>query len=66
VGRILAEPVAAAAVVPQFPCRRHGRHRREGGTTFGASESRPKDLAVGTQARFHVNTGHVMPQAPMR
>ena len=29
--------------------------------TFGASESRPKELAVGTQALF-LNTGHVMPE----
>ena len=28
--------------------------------TFGASESRPRELAIGTQARF-LNTGHVMP-----
>ena len=29
--------------------------------TFGASESRPKELAVGYPGPFSHNTGHVMP-----
>lgn len=60
VGRVLAEPVTAAVSSPNFHAAAMDGVAVKAEDTFGASESRPKDLAVGTQARF-LNTGHVMP-----
>ncbi len=60
VGRVLAEPVFAAVSSPNFHAAAMDGVAVKAEETFGASESRPKALAVGTQARF-LNTGHVMP-----
>jgi putative molybdopterin biosynthesis protein len=61
VGRVLAEPVTAAVSSPNFHAAAMDGVAVKAEETFGASESRPKELAVGTQARF-LNTGHVMPE----
>ena len=60
VGRVLAEPVTAAVSSPNFHAAAMDGVAVKAEETFGASESRPKILAVGSQAVF-VNTGHVMP-----
>jgi len=60
VGRILAEPVIAAVSSPNFHAAAMDGVAVKAKDTFGASETRPKELQVGTQARF-LNTGHVMP-----
>ncbi|MGD9310782.1 MAG: molybdopterin biosynthesis protein [Desulfosarcina sp.] len=61
VGRILAEPVTAAVSSPNFHAAAMDGVAVKAQDTFGASESRPKELAVGSQARF-LNTGHVLPE----
>ncbi len=61
VGRVLAEPVTAAVSSPNFHAAAMDGVAVKAEETFGASESRPKELAVGTQAIF-LNTGHVMPE----
>ncbi len=61
VGRVLAEPVVAAVSSPNFHAAAMDGVAVKAEETFGASESRPKELAVGTQAIF-LNTGHVMPE----
>ena len=61
VGRVIAEPVTAAVSSPNFHAAAMDGVAVKAEDTFGASESRPKELAVGTQARF-LNTGHVMPE----
>ena len=60
VGRVLAEPVVAAVSSPNFHAAAMDGVAVKAEETFGASETRPRELAVGTQARF-LNTGHVMP-----
>ncbi len=60
VGRVLAEPVTAAVSSPNFHAAAMDGVAVKAEDTFGASESRPKELLVGTQVRF-LNTGHVMP-----
>jgi putative molybdopterin biosynthesis protein len=60
VDRILAEPVIAAVSSPNFHAAAMDGAAVKAQDTFGASESRPKELSVGTQAHF-VNTGNVMP-----
>jgi putative molybdopterin biosynthesis protein len=61
VGRVLAEPVTAAVSSPNFHAAAMDGVAVKAEETFGASETRPKALAVGTQAIF-LNTGHVMPK----
>ncbi|MFO7716132.1 molybdopterin biosynthesis protein [Desulfosarcina sp.] len=61
VNRVLAEPVTAAVSSPNFHAAAMDGIAVKAEETFGASETRPKELAVGTQARF-LNTGHVMPE----
>ncbi|MBR9987657.1 MAG: molybdopterin biosynthesis protein, partial [Desulfosarcina sp.] len=61
VGRILAEPVVAAVSSPNFHAAAMDGVALKAEETFGASESRPKELTVGTQAHF-LNTGNVMPE----
>ena len=61
VGRVLAEPVTAAVSSPNFHAAAMDGVAVKAEETFGASETRPKELSVGTQARF-LNTGHVMPE----
>ena len=60
VGRVLAEPVVAAVSSPNFHAAAMDGVAVEAMDTFGASESKPKELMVGSQAHF-INTGHVMP-----
>ena len=61
VGRVLAEPVTAAVSSPNFHAAAMDGAAVKAQDTFGASESRPKELTIGTQAHF-VNTGNVMPE----
>jgi putative molybdopterin biosynthesis protein len=61
VGRVLAEPVTAAVSSPNFHAAAMDGVAVAAHETFGASETRPKELAVGSQAIF-LNTGHVMPE----
>jgi putative molybdopterin biosynthesis protein len=60
VGRILAEPVTAAVSSPNFHAAAMDGVAVNARDTFGASQARPRELTVGTQARF-LNTGNVMP-----
>ncbi|BBO75720.1 molybdopterin biosynthesis protein [Desulfosarcina widdelii] len=60
VGRILAKPVTAKVSSPNFHAAAMDGVAVKAEDTFGASETRPKELQVGSQARF-LNTGHVMP-----
>jgi putative molybdopterin biosynthesis protein len=61
VGRVLAEPVSAAVSSPNYHAAAMDGVAVKAENTYGASETRPKELAVGTQAHF-INTGHVMPE----
>ncbi len=61
VGRILAEPVTAVISSPNFHLSAMDGIAVKAANTFGASETRPKELIVGKDA-FYVNTGHVMPE----
>ena len=61
VGRVLAEPVTARLSSPNFHAAAMDGVAVKAETTFGASETRPKDLVVGREA-FFLNTGHVMPE----
>jgi putative molybdopterin biosynthesis protein len=61
VGRVLGEPVTAAVSSPNFNAAAMDGAAVKAEDTFGASESRPRELVVGTQAHF-VNTGHVLPE----
>ena len=60
VRRILAEPVTAKVSSPNFHAAAMDGVAVKAEDTFGASETRPRELQVGSQARF-LNTGHVMP-----
>ena len=60
VGRVIAEPVVAAVSSPNFHAAAMDGVAVNAADTFGASQSRPKELIVGTQAHF-LNTGHVIP-----
>ena len=61
VGRVLAEAVSAVVSSPNFHAAAMDGVAVKAEDTFGASQSRPKELAVDSQARF-LNTGHVMPE----
>jgi putative molybdopterin biosynthesis protein len=61
VGRILAEPVTAKVSSPNFHAAAMDGVAVKANDTFGASETRPKELTIGTRAQF-LNTGHVMPE----
>jgi putative molybdopterin biosynthesis protein len=61
VGRVLAEPVFAVISSPNFHLSAMDGIAVRAETTFGASETRPKELVVDTDA-FYINTGHVMPK----
>jgi putative molybdopterin biosynthesis protein len=61
VGRVLAEPVTAVISSPNFHLSAMDGIAVKAANTFGASETRPKELIVGKDA-FYVNTGHVMPE----
>jgi len=60
VGRILAEPVTARCCSPHFHAAAMDGIAVLAETTFGAHESTPRTLTVGTEA-FYVNTGHPLP-----
>ena len=60
VGRVLAEPVVAAISSPNFHAAAMDGVAVNAVDTYGASQSKPKELVVGTQVHF-LNTGHVMP-----
>jgi molybdopterin molybdotransferase/putative molybdopterin biosynthesis protein len=61
VGRVLAEPATAVISSPNFHLSAMDGIAVKAADTFGASETRPKELSIGQNA-FHVNTGHVMPE----
>jgi len=61
VGRVLAEPVFAAASAPNFHAAAMDGMAVKAKDTFGASETAPVRLAEGENA-FAVNTGHVLPR----
>ncbi len=62
VGRVLAEAVFAKLSSPSFHAAAMDGIAVLAEKTFGTSESRPKQLAIGRDA-FHVNTGHVLPES---
>ncbi len=62
VGRVLAEAVFAKLSSPSFHAAAMDGIAVLAENTFGTSESRPKQLAIGRNA-FHVNTGHVLPES---
>ncbi|MDH3566466.1 MAG: molybdopterin-binding protein, partial [Desulfobacteraceae bacterium] len=61
VGRVLAEPVTAVISSPNFHLSAMDGIAVKAANTFGAAETKPKELRIGTDA-FYVNTGHVMPE----
>nr|MBC8362651.1 molybdopterin biosynthesis protein [Candidatus Desulfatibia profunda] len=61
VGRVLAEAVAAEISSPNFHSSAMDGIAVKARTTFGASETKPRELVVGRDA-FFINTGHVMPK----
>jgi putative molybdopterin biosynthesis protein len=61
VGRVLAEPVTAVISSPNFHLSAMDGIAVKAADTFGTTETKPKELRVGTDA-FYVNTGHVMPE----
>ena len=61
VGRVLAEPVTAVISSPNFHLSAMDGIAVKASNTFGASETKPKELTMGKDA-FYVNTGHVMPE----
>jgi putative molybdopterin biosynthesis protein len=61
VGRVLAEPVFAVISSPNFHLAAMDGIAVTAAKTFGASETRPKELVVDTDA-FYINTGHAMPE----
>ncbi len=60
VGRVLASPIAARMSSPDHHLAAMDGVAVDAESTFGASETRPKQLSVGENA-FHVNTGNVLP-----
>ena len=60
-GRVLAAPVFARLSSPGFHAAAMDGMAVRAAATFGASETRPRHLALGTDA-VPVNTGHVMPE----
>ena len=62
VGRVLAEAVFAKLSSPSFHAAAMDGIAVKAENTFGASESRPKQLTIGKDA-FYVNTGHVLPES---
>jgi len=61
VGRVLSEPVSAVISSPNFHLSAMDGIAVKAENTFGASETRAKELTIGKDA-FYVNTGHVMPE----
>jgi putative molybdopterin biosynthesis protein len=61
-GRVLAEAVFAKLSSPGFHAAAMDGIAVRAENTFGASESRPKQLTIGKDA-VYVNTGHVLPES---
>jgi putative molybdopterin biosynthesis protein len=61
VGRVLSEPAYARISSPNFHAAAMDGLAVKAETTFGASETNPRELRIDLQA-FYVNTGHVMPK----
>jgi putative molybdopterin biosynthesis protein len=61
VGRILSHPVTAVLSSPNFHSAAMDGIAVKAQTTFGASETNPKELRIGQNA-FYINTGHVIPE----
>jgi len=61
VGRVLAAPVFARISAPNFHAAAMDGIAVRARDTFGAHETRPRTLRLGSEA-FMVNTGHVMPE----
>ncbi|MGE5256114.1 MAG: molybdopterin biosynthesis protein [Hyphomicrobiales bacterium] len=61
VGRVLAAPVFAALSAPSYHAAAMDGIAVKADSTYGASEVRPKTLAVGREA-FFVNTGNALPE----
>ncbi len=61
VGRVLSEPVTARLSSPNFHSAAMDGIAVKAESTFGATETRPKQLIIGKDA-FYVNTGHVLPE----
>lgn len=61
VGRVLAEPVTASLSSPNYHLSAMDGIALKAKNTFGAGETRPKELIIGKDA-FYVNTGHVLPE----
>ncbi len=61
VDRVIAEPLMAVVSSPNFHAAAMDGVAVNAVDTYGASLSRPKELAVGSQA-IYVNTGNVMPE----
>ena len=60
VGRVLSGPVTAVFSSPNFHSAAMDGIAVKAESTFGASETHPKELTIGNNA-FYVNTGHVIP-----
>ncbi len=60
VGRVLAEPVTAKLSSPNFHAAAMDGIAVKAESTYGASQTRPRELVVGREA-FFLNTGNVMP-----
>ncbi|HUV51359.1 MAG TPA: molybdopterin biosynthesis protein [Anaerolineae bacterium] len=61
VGRVLSGPVTARLSSPNFHAAAMDGIAVKAESTFGASETKPKELAIGKDA-FYINTGHVIPE----
>lgn len=61
VGRVLAEPVTASLSSPNYHLSAMDGIALKAKNTFGAGETRPKELIIGKDA-FYVNTGYVLPE----
>ncbi len=61
VGRVTAEPVSARLSSPNFHSAAMDGIAVKAENTFGASETRPKQLIVNEEV-FFLNTGHVLPK----
>ncbi len=62
IGRVLAEAVFAKLSSPAFHAAAMDGIAVRAENTFGASETRPKQLTIGKDA-VYVNTGHVLPES---
>ncbi len=60
-GRVLAEPIFAKVSSPGFHAAAMDGVAVNAEITFGASETRPRELVIGRDA-VYVNTGHVLPE----